>query len=304
MHLNIPDPPKQEGTSNRLLVVCGPTASGKTDLAVAWSRKYGWPIINADSRQVYAEMQIGTARPTEAELSGTEHFLFGTVSILNHYNAGIYAAEVEVILKQLFKQHSTVILCGGTGLYIQAVISGLDDIPTYPFLRSDLQSRIKTEGLFALAQELKDLDPEYAAEADLKNPSRVVRALEVVLGSGLKYSELRKAGKKALPFEVQMVMPNWSRVLLYDRINSRTEKMLAEGWLNEAHNLLEYKELKALQTVGYPELFEHLSGDISLEEAINKIRQKTRNYAKRQLTFFSNNPNFANKLLITLAKTA
>lgn len=300
MHNKYPAPPIYRDSTPRLLVVCGPTASGKTDLSLEWAKKNHWPVINADSRQVYAEMAIGTARPSEMELEGVEHYLFGTKSILNHYNAGTYALEVEALLKNLFKQNGTVILSGGTGLYIQALISGLDEIPTYPLLRLDLESRLKVEGIEILSQELIALDPEYATSADLKNPLRVIRALEVVLGSGKRYSAFRSKRSKELYYQVEMVMPTHKREELYNRINQRTQIMIQSGWVEEARNLLKYKDLKALQTVGYPELFRHLEGELSLETTVELISQKTRNYAKRQITFFSNQPAFANLLKFSL----
>jgi tRNA dimethylallyltransferase len=276
-----------------LVVVCGPTASGKTELAIRLAEAWHSQIISADSRQVYRELPIGSAAPSNAELLRVNHHLVGSVSIHEHYNAGMFANDAERILSQLFQQNSTQILVGGTGLYIRALAEGLDDFPEVPdTIRQYYTQRLEKEGIFELQQELKLRDAAYACEVDLSNKARIIRALELIETTGIPYSNLRKGKTKNAEFDVCYIMPEWDREALYLRINERAHRMLSNGWIEEAQNLIEHRKLKALQTLGYPEIFEMLDGSISHAQCLEKIQQATRRYAKRQLTWFRNQTNY------------
>ena len=272
-----------------LVVVCGPTASGKTSLAIRIAEKFGAEIISADSRQVYRELPIGSAAPSKEELANVTHHLVGSISIHEHYNAGLYAADARKILDALFEKNPIQVLAGGTGLYIKALVEGIDALPEVPQeIRLALSRRLETEGLEKLQTELQERDPEYAKEVDLANKARVLRALELIETTGAKYSELRKGSKREKPFDVVYLMPAMEREELYARINARAIAMLNGGWIEEAEALMEFRNLKALQTLGYPEIFAMLEGKISIEECLFQIQQATRRYAKRQLTWFRN----------------
>lgn len=272
-----------------LVVVCGPTASGKTALAISIAKEFGAEIISADSRQVYRELPIGSAAPTQDELSKVPHHLVGSVSIHEAYHAGRFADEARTILDRLFLKNPIQVLAGGTGLYIKALVDGMDDLPEVPEeIRTRYMQRLDVEGLTPLQDELKHRDPEYAAEVDLANKARVLRALELIESSGTKYSELRKGSKHEKPFEVVYLMPTMERDTLYARINARAIAMLNGGWIEEAESLKAFRELKALQTLGYPEIFAMLDGKLSKDECLAQIQQATRRYAKRQLTWFRN----------------
>ncbi len=272
-----------------LVVVCGPTASGKTALAIRIAEEFGAEIISADSRQVYRELPIGSAAPTQEERLSVPHHLVGNVSIHEPYNAGRFAEEARKILDGLFEKSPIQLIAGGTGLYIKALVDGMDDLPEVPEeIRTRYMQRLEAEGLVKLQEELKHRDPEYAAEADLANKARVLRALELIESSGTKYSELRKGRKRDKPFEVVYLMPALEREVLYARINARAIAMLNGGWIEEAESLKAFRELKALQTIGYPEIFAMLDGKLSKDECLAHIQQATRRYAKRQLTWFRN----------------
>ncbi|MFN5319819.1 MAG: tRNA (adenosine(37)-N6)-dimethylallyltransferase MiaA [Bacteroidia bacterium] len=272
-----------------LVVVCGPTASGKTELAVRLAEAWECEVVSADSRQIYRELPIGSAAPSDAELLRVKHHLIGSVSIHEHYNAGRFESDAQNILIQLFQQNPIQILVGGTGLYIKALAEGLDDLPQVPVeIREYYSQKLESKGISELQNELKQRDSVYALEVDLANKARLIRALELIETTGIPYSLLRKGAIKKLPFDVCYVMPEWNREVLYRRINERAEKMLANGWIEEARNLLEHRNLKALQTLGYPEIFEMLDGTIDRTECLKKIQQATRRYAKRQLTWFRN----------------
>jgi tRNA dimethylallyltransferase len=272
-----------------LVVVCGPTASGKTALAIRIAKEFGAEIISADSRQVYRELSIGSAAPTQDERLSVPHHLVGNVSIHEPYNAGRFADEARTVLDSLFLKNPIQVLAGGTGLYIKALVDGMDDLPEVPEeIRARYMQRLEAEGLVILQEELKLRDPEYAAEVDLANKARVLRALELIESSGTKYSEMRKGSKHEKPFEVVYLMPAMEREVLYARINARAIAMLNGGWIEEAESLKAFRELKALQTLGYPEIFAMLDGKISKVECLAQIQQATRRYAKRQLTWFRN----------------
>lgn len=270
-----------------LLIVGGPTASGKTRLAIDLALRLETEIISFDSRQFYKEMRIGTARPTDAELQQVNHHFIGHISVTEEYSAGRFAQDALTLLEHLFQKHRTVVLVGGSGLYLDALLYGFDPLPPAgAALRKELQDVFEAKGLSFLQQELLRLDPEYAAEVDMQNPHRLLRALEVIHTTGRKYSEQRRGNAAQRPFTWRMVGIDWPRAQLYERINRRVEMMMEAGLLEEVKSLQPLAGYTALQTVGYRELFDHLEGKTSLEQAIALIQQNTRRYAKRQLTWF------------------
>jgi len=270
-----------------LIVVLGPTASGKTALSIALARKYKTEIVSADSRQVFREMTIGTARPTEQEWDGVQHHLLGHLSIHDNYNAALYERDATKILNAIFEKHDNAIVCGGTGLYIKALLEGFDEVPPADeTIRQQLETDLSEKGIEYLQEELKKRDPDFFAIAEIQNPQRLMRAIEMVMVSGKTHTELRKGKKKTLPWIVRKIGIDLPREELYMRINRRVDEMMQNGLLEEAKTLFPYKHLNALQTVGYTELFDHLEGKIDLEKAVELIKQHTRNYAKRQLTWF------------------
>ena len=269
----------------RLIIVQGPTASGKTSLAIALAKHYQTEIISGDSRQFYKEISIGTAKPTTLELNEIKHHLIDSHSIINELTAATYATEARKIVNALFKTKNEVVLVGGSGMFIDALTFGLDNIETSSEIKLKLEERLQTEGLDALVKEVERLDPEFAAVIDKKNPVRIVRALEVIYSSGQKYSAQRKGFKNDLDCEIVRFSIQWERKKLYERINQRVDNMLSEGLLNEVKSVLQFRNLKSLNTVGYRELFDYFDGKMTLEEAIEKIKQHSRNYAKRQETW-------------------
>ena len=270
-----------------LIVVCGPTAVGKTDYAIKLAKKIGTEIISADSRQLYSEIPIGTAQPSREELAEVQHHFIATRSIADEYNAGMFERDALALLEQLFKKHNTVVCCGGTGLYIKALCEGLDDVPKADDnVRNELIQRLETEGLGSLQAELAKLDPIHFEKMDSQNPQRVIRALEVCLSTGKPFSSFHNSSKKSRPFTVNKIGLELPRKELYERINKRVDLMLNNGWLDEAKSVYHQRHLNALNTVGYKELFAHLSGEMNLEEATEKIKINTRRFAKRQMTWF------------------
>jgi tRNA dimethylallyltransferase len=269
----------------RLIIVQGPTASGKTSLAIALAKHYQTEIISGDSRQFYKEISIGTAKPTTLELNAIKHHLIDSHSIINELTAATYATEARKIVNALFKTKNEVVLVGGSGMFIDALTFGLDNIETSSEIKLKLEERLQTEGLDALVKEVERLDPEFAAVVDKKNPVRIVRALEVIYSSGQKYSAQRKGFKNDLDCEIVRFSIQWERKKLYERINQRVDNMLSEGLLNEVKSVFQFRNLKSLNTVGYKELFDYFDGKMTLEEAIEKIKQHSRNYAKRQETW-------------------
>ncbi len=276
-----------------LVVVGGPTASGKTALAAMLAERLGTGVISADARQFYAAMRIGTARPDDHELRGTPHHFLGHLGLEEVWSAGHFARAAEPVLQDLIAAHGVAVLVGGSGLYIDALVKGLDPLPTADEdLRTALRLRMARGGLIALVRELEQLDAATAARIDTSNPHRVLRALEVCLLTGKRYSELRHAPADRTDtriVRVAMVMP---RATLYDRIDARVDAMMARGLLEEARTLLPHRGLNALNTVGYKELFMHFDGAIDLGAAIALIKQHTRNYAKRQLTWLRRDPTW------------
>lgn len=277
-------------TNKLLIVVAGPTAVGKTSLCVRLAHDLQTDVVSADSRQLYRELNVGTAKPTPDEMQGIRHHFIDSHSILEPVSAGQYEREALAVLADLFREKDCVILSGGTGLYLNAVCFGLDDVPQAdPALRTELTNRLETEGLEPLQQQLRELDPVYAENADLQNTQRVIRALEVILSSGKPYSSFRRqesAGPVMRPFRTVFIALDRPRDELYDRIDQRMDEMLAHGLVDEARSLLPYRHLTALQTVGYKEVFGYLDGEYDAEEMVRLLKRNSRRYAKRQLTWF------------------
>ena len=270
-----------------LIVVTGPTAVGKTALCLQLASHYGIPIINADSRQIYRELRIGTAAPTEEQLRQVRHYFVGTLELDDYYSASMYEQQVTELLQQLFATADYALLAGGSMMYIDAVCNGIDDIPTVDDeTRATMKRRLATEGLEALCEELRRLDPEHYAIVDRQNPRRVVHALEICHMTGRTYTSFRKNERKARPFNIVKIGLNRPREVLYQRINQRVDQMMADGLLDEARQLLPRRHLNALNTVGYKEMFAHLDGTWTLSEAVERMKGNTRRYARKQLTWF------------------
>lgn len=271
----------------KLLVIGGATATGKTALAIRLARHFGTEILSADSRQLYREMSIGTAKPTEEELAAAPHHFIHHISIEEPYSVGDYEREALALLEKLFQEHEVVILCGGSGLYIKAVCEGLDVFPEVPpEVRQEVESWYAAEGIGPLQEELRKVDPEYYEEVDRQNPHRLIRALALHRASGKRMSELRQGQAKARFYQPHYFQLTMEREELYERINRRVDRMLEAGLVEEARALYPRKHLPALQTVGYQELFDYFDGKHDLEEAVRLIKRNSRRYAKRQLTWF------------------
>lgn len=271
----------------QLIVILGPTASGKTGLSIEVAKHFGAPVLSCDSRQFYREIPIGTAAPTLEEQEGVPHYFVGNRSVTEFYNAGRYEEDALKLLDELFQTHDRVVMVGGSGLYIDAVCEGMDDIPAIdPSIRPALQKCFEEEGLEILLTELQELDPEYYEKMDRQNPARVIRALEVCKGTGKTYTELRKGTQKERPFEVVKIGVNMPREELYGRINQRVDLMLEDGLEVEARRVYPLREHNALQTVGFREFFAYFNGEITRDEAVDLIKRNSRRYAKRQMTWF------------------
>ena len=270
-----------------LIVITGPTAVGKTRLCIDIAKHFDIPIINADSRQIYKELKIGTARPTDEEMREVKHYFVGTLSLDDYYSASLYEQQVLALLEEQFKTHDFALMSGGSMMYIDAVCNGIDDIPTIDDgTRETMKRRLQEEGLEKLCEELKQLDPEYYEIVDRQNPKRVVHALEICTMTGQTYTSFRKREQKRRPFRIVKIGLNREHTELYDRINARVDKMMANGFLKEAEGLFERKDLNALNTVGYKELFDYFEGRWTLKEAIERIKGNTRRYARKQLTWY------------------
>jgi len=271
----------------RLIVVVGATGSGKTDLSIRLARHYGAPIVSTDSRQIYRGLPIGTAQPSAEQLRAVEHHFIATHDITQDFNCGEFEVQALALLERLFATHDTVVAVGGSGLYVKALCEGMDDLPQADErLRAELAERMRREGVAALAEELRRLDPEYYDIVDKCNPARVQRALEVCLQTGMPYSRQRLGRRRERPFRIVKIGVDMPRDELYDRINRRTDYMMAEGLEEEARAVYPFRHLNSLQTVGYRELFDFFDGSISRDEAVELIKRNTRRYAKRQLTWF------------------
>ena len=275
-----------------LHIILGPTAVGKSDYAVAEALRTGSPVVSCDSRQFYREMRIGTARPSEAQLAAVRHYFIADRSVTEPCSAGAYEIEALALLEELFKTHDSVVMAGGSGLYIDALCNGLDDFPDAdPDLRAELSRRLRDEGVASLRADLRVLDPETYATIDPANGQRIVRALEVTIATGRKYSSFKTRPAKERPFAIVKTGLTRPRPALYARINARVDQMMAEGLLEEARGLLLHRDLPALNTVGYKELFGYFDGAYDLAEAIRLIKRNTRHYAKKQLTWWARDPS-------------
>jgi len=275
-----------------LIVILGPTAVGKTVLSIKLAQHFKTEIVSADARQFYKEMSIGTAKPGANELKKVKHHLVNSLSVKEDYDVSRFEKDALNHIQNIFSNNDTALLVGGSGLYIDAVCNGLDKLPpSDKGLRAELQNTFREKGIEALQQQLKIMDPEYHGQVDLQNPHRLIRAIEVCLITGKKYSSYRSEQKVERPFKVIKIGINAPREELYKRINIRVDQMIADGLVDEVKSLLPFRELNALNTVGYKEVFEFLYGKVSLADAIDKIKQNTRNYAKRQLTWFKRDEN-------------
>ena len=273
--------------TKRLIVIVGPTGSGKTDLSIGVAEYFSAPIISTDSRQFYRGMAIGTAQPSREQMARVEHHLVDCLDVSEDFNCGAYERVALERLAELFEKYDTVVAVGGSGLYIKALCEGMDDLPdAEPALREKLLKRLETEGLESLVEQLRELDEVYYNEVDRCNPQRVLRAVEVCLTTGEPYSSLRKGGAKKRDFEIVKVGVDYPREELYDRINRRVDMMMADGLEAEARAMLPHRHLNALQTVGFSELFDYFDGTITKEEAVELIKRNSRRYAKRQMTWF------------------
>ena len=274
-----------------LIVITGPTAVGKTQLCLEIARHFDIPIINADSRQIYKELSIGTAQPSAEEQQLVRHYFVGTLSLEDYYSASLFEQQVLALLGKLFQTSDYALMAGGSMMYIDAVCDGIDDIPTIDDeTRATMKQRLADEGLEKLCEELQRLDPEYYEIVDRQNPKRVVHALEICTMTGRTYTSFRKREKKDRPFRIIKIGLNRDREELYNRINARVDKMMQQGLLEEAQNLFRMRELNALNTVGYKELFEYFNGRWSLDEAVERIKGNTRRYARKQLTWYKKDP--------------
>lgn len=270
-----------------LIVIVGPTAVGKTALSIDVAQKLNTEIISADSRQFFKEMSIGTAKPLPNELQQVQHHFINSHSVSDDYNAGKFGEEALTFVNNFFKKKDLLLLTGGSGLYIDAVCNGMDELPKADEkIREQLSDNLKQNGIIALQQLLKEHDPVHYEKADLLNPHRLIRAIEVCIVTGKPYSDFRKGDRKQHDFQIVKVGLTIERKELYEKINQRVDDMIQQGLLEEVRSLLRYKNQKALQTVGYKELFDYLEGKTDLETAVALIKQNTRRYAKRQLTWF------------------
>lgn len=275
-----------------LRIILGPTAVGKTDYAIAEALRVGSPVVSCDSRQLYRELRIGVARPDDAQLAAVPHYFIADRSISEPCSAGAYELEALQLLEKLFRDHETVVMAGGSGLYIDALCNGLDDFPDAdPELRAQLSERLRTEGVAALRADLRVLDPETYATIDPANGQRIVRALEVTIATGRKYSSFKTHPAKERPFIIVKTGLKRPRPELYARIDARVDRMMEEGLLEEARALLPHRSLPALNTVGYKELFDYFDGRYDLAEAVRLVKRNTRHYAKKQLTWWARDPS-------------
>ena len=276
---------------NNKLAVCigGPTGVGKTKLSVYLAQKYNIPILSADSRQIYKELNVGSGKPTPEEMRGVPHYFLSTRSIHEPISTGEYEKNVVNWLEKYFDQNQLIIICGGTGLYHRAICRGLDDFPPVQAgVREKLQEELKKNGLEALLKELRQRDPEYYAAVDRQNPRRITRALEVIRSSNQKFSAFRKKEPKNRPFECLQLFLSEDREVLYNKINARVDQMLEDGLEEEAKALVDFRALPSLRTVGYQELFDYFIGSTDYAEALRLIKRNSRRYAKRQLTWYRN----------------
>ena len=275
----------------KLIVILGPTGVGKTSLCLHIAKEYNVPVINADSRQMFKELPIGTAAPTTKEQEQAKHYFVGNLTVDKYYNASMFENDVLSLLDILFKQQDIALMSGGSMMYIDAVCNGIDDIPTVDTqIRQRLKERYEQEGLESIIQELRQLDPEYYNIVDKKNHKRVIHALEISLSTGKAYSSFRHNVRKTRPFQIIKIGLTRNREELYSRIDQRVDEMISNGLLKEAANMYPQRNLNALNTVGYKELFDYIDGKTDLQEAIFKIKSNTHKYCRKQLTWFKRDP--------------
>lgn len=274
-------------SAKTLIVITGPTAVGKTALCLDIAQHFGIPVINADSRQIYKELKIGTASPTIEQMRRVPHHFVGSLSLHDYYSASLFEQQVLEILQREFEHSDYALLTGGSMMYIDAVCNGIDEIPTVDdATREALKARLSNEGLEPLVEELRRLDPEYYEIVDKQNPRRVVHGLEICLMTGKTYTSFRKREKKERPFRIVKIGLNRDREELYNRINQRVDQMMTDGLLDEAQRLYPMRHMNALNTVGYKEMFAYIDGTWTLEEAVERIKGNTRRYARKQLTWY------------------
>ena len=274
----------------KLMIILGPTAVGKTDYSIETALRYGSPVISCDSRQIYKEMTIGTAVPSAEQLAAVQHYFIHSHTVTELYTAGKYELEALELINRLFEEgHDTLVMAGGSGFYVDALVNGLDDFPSADLqLRGELMARLHEEGVESLRLELKALDPESYETIDIANGQRVVRALEVCLMTGRPFSSFKTASRKSRDFEIEKIGLVRPREVLYDRINRRVIQMIDDGLVDEVRSLTQYRDLAALQTVGYKEIFDWFDGTTdSLDRAVELIQRNTRHYAKRQLSYWN-----------------
>lgn len=272
---------------NKLIVLIGPTGVGKTELSLSLAEFLHTPVINADSRQLYKDLTIGTAAPTADQLKRIKHYFVGTLSLTDYYSAAQFESDVISLLDQLYQTHPFALMSGGSMMYIDAVCNGIDDIPTVDQeTREMIMERYQQEGLTPLSNELRLLDPVYYAIVDQKNPKRILHALEICYMTGKPYSSFRTNKKKERSFDIIKIGLRRDREELYERINKRVDEMIQNGLIDEVKNVMSYRYTNALNTVGYKEIFQYLDGNWSLEQAIEKIKQNTRIYSRKQMTWY------------------
>jgi tRNA dimethylallyltransferase len=274
-------------SSKKLIIIAGPTGIGKSALAIDLALEYQTAVVSADSRQVYRQMSIGVGKPLEEEMNMVPHYLIGHVDLHDHYHAADFERDALKCLEEIYATKDIAILCGGTGLYIQTLCDGMDEVPPADMaLRQQLEDRVKAEGIAFLQAMIQEKDPELAATMDMQNPKRLIRAAEVITVSGRTYTSFRQGKKVSRPFEPIFICLDLEREALYERIRQRVNSMLAAGWLEEAQGLMSFRHLKALQTVGYRELFDYLDGKTDWSTTVELIKTHTCQYARRQLTWF------------------
>lgn len=274
-------------SKHNLIVLVGPTGVGKTELSLNIAEAYNSPIISADSRQLYSDLKIGTAAPTAEQMKRVKHYFVGTLQLTDYYSAAQYEIEVVKVLDSLFQEKNTILLTGGSMMYVDAVCKGIDDIPTVDNdTREMMMEKYEKQGLEQLCNELKLLDPEYYSIVDLKNPKRVIHALEICYMTGKTYTSFRTGNKKERPFNIIKIGLSREREELYERINKRVDIMIKEGLIDEVKSVYEHKNLNSLNTVGYKEIIKYLDGEWDLQFAIEKIKQNSRIYSRKQMTWF------------------